>query len=177
MSADEIAPDDAMSFEFPEDARSTLDEAIGAFESLETQNARVTARVASALNIGTTDVRALLFIAQNAPVTPTSTATFLGMSTGATTSLMDRMAGAGLISRSPHPNDRRSLLLELAPAGRDAVLRVQNFYRRAFHSVLPAGELAALAENFRNIARALSDAVDVEAARAERTRLGADESR
>lgn len=43
----------------------------------------------------------------------------LGVSTGAMTYRLDRLEQRGLVKRGPDPNDRRGVLLELTPAGRD----------------------------------------------------------
>jgi DNA-binding MarR family transcriptional regulator len=40
------------------------------------------------------------------------------------TSVLDQLQAAGLVSRSPHPSDRRSTIAELTPAGRQTVERV-----------------------------------------------------
>ena len=37
------------------------------------------------------------------------------------TSVLDQLQAAGLISRSPHPSDRRSTIAQLTPAGRQAI--------------------------------------------------------
>jgi DNA-binding MarR family transcriptional regulator len=37
------------------------------------------------------------------------------------TSVLDQLQAAGLVTRSPHPSDRRSTLAELTPAGRQAL--------------------------------------------------------
>jgi DNA-binding MarR family transcriptional regulator len=39
------------------------------------------------------------------------------------TSIVRRLEAAGLVSRTPHPDDRRTVLCEIAPAGRDLVER------------------------------------------------------
>jgi DNA-binding MarR family transcriptional regulator len=42
----------------------------------------------------------------------------LGITTGGTSKLVDRIEAAGLCRRLPNPEDRRSSLLELTPEGR-----------------------------------------------------------
>ncbi|MDH2444087.1 MarR family transcriptional regulator [Amnibacterium sp. CER49] len=51
------------------------------------------------------------------PVTPTRLAADLNLTTSAVTDLLDRMAPAGLLERRPHPQDRRSVHIRLAPTG------------------------------------------------------------
>jgi DNA-binding MarR family transcriptional regulator len=45
----------------------------------------------------------------------------LGVTTGAVTGLVDRLERMGLVTRVPSQADRRVTLLELTPAGREAV--------------------------------------------------------
>jgi MarR family transcriptional regulator for hemolysin len=40
------------------------------------------------------------------------------------TGLLDQLQAAGLVTRSPHPGDRRSIIAELTLAGRDTVERI-----------------------------------------------------
>jgi DNA-binding MarR family transcriptional regulator len=49
----------------------------------------------------------------------------LGLTSGSVTALLDRLGKAGFVSRSQHPDDRRSLLATATPAGRHAM---QWFY-------------------------------------------------
>ncbi len=44
----------------------------------------------------------------------------LALSSAATTAVVDRLAGAGLLVRSRHPDDRRSTVIELTSAGHAA---------------------------------------------------------
>lgn len=69
------------------------------------------------MKLGETDMRALrLLIAaqrQGVPVTPSTIATHLGISTASTTKLLDRLEAGEHIVRTPHPTDRRSLTIEV----------------------------------------------------------------
>ena len=47
----------------------------------------------------------------------------LAISVGGTSKLVDRIEAAGHCRRRPHPDDRRSSLLELTPAGRRLLVR------------------------------------------------------
>ena len=47
------------------------------------------------------------------PITPGELAQCVGLTSGAVTALVDRLVQAGLVRRTPHPRDRRSVLLEL----------------------------------------------------------------
>lgn len=69
------------------------------------------------MKLNETDMRALRYLVvsknQNRIATPGSLATYLKISTASTTKLLDRLAGAGHIERSPHPTDRRALMITI----------------------------------------------------------------
>jgi DNA-binding MarR family transcriptional regulator len=48
-------------------------------------------------------------------VTPTQIGHRMRLSTSATTSMLDRLERSGHVVRSPHPHDRRSVVLEVTP--------------------------------------------------------------
>jgi DNA-binding MarR family transcriptional regulator len=132
-----------------------VDAMLVAFQRLQMQNAHVTSLVASTLGISATDFRALLFIASSEGVTPKRTGDFLELTSGAITNLIDRMVAAGLVERTPHPNDRRSITLELAPAGVEAVSSIVDFYRRAFGTSIAPENVELLAASFEAIGDSL----------------------
>lgn len=72
------------------------------------------------------------------------------------TRLMDRMAEAGLVTRSAVPGDRRSLHAQLTPAGRQLVGRarpaVQRIVADQFGRHLTDAELTILRDAFANVA-------------------------
>lgn len=55
------------------------------------------------------------------PLEPSVIAERLLVTTGSMTSLLDNLQKRGLISRTPHPQDRRKLLIDVTPAGRAIV--------------------------------------------------------
>lgn len=71
----------------------------------------------SHMKLNETDMRALRFIVvaknQGRIVTPGALAEHLGISTASVTKLLDRLAAAGHIERSPHPSDRRALAITI----------------------------------------------------------------
>jgi len=66
------------------------------------------------LNVTDMECLRLLFIKGIA--TPTELASHTGLTSGATTAMLDRLEKAGLIERRPNPNDRRGTLIAPAPA-------------------------------------------------------------
>jgi DNA-binding MarR family transcriptional regulator len=69
------------------------------------------------MKLGETDMAALRYLValknQETIATPKMLADHLGISTASTTKLLDRLAVAGHIERSPHPTDRRALMIKI----------------------------------------------------------------
>jgi DNA-binding MarR family transcriptional regulator len=142
------------------EAAHPLDSLLRGFQTLQMNAQHVTSSVAAALGIGTTDLRALLFIATSGGATPKQTGDFLELTSGSVTNLIDRMVAAGFVERSPHPGDRRSLVLELAPEGTESVLKVVALYRRAFAESVEPDEVARMTAAFHSIGESLSSTAD-----------------
>jgi DNA-binding MarR family transcriptional regulator len=144
----------------PLDSEGRLDvsRVLGAFRALQKENERVERLVAIYYEIGTSDLRCLRFVGENPASTPKATAEFLELSTGATTSLIDRLETAGLVHRAPHPTDRRSVVLELAPSGRTAIDEIDEFYRGAFRDAVDPAHLDFLAVAMQAIGDSLTRA-------------------
>lgn len=98
MSSDHVEAADAVS-----QALRTYQAAVDDFD-------RESAR---ALGIGETDLRCLEILLQEVPdtATPRLLADRLGITTGSTTTMLDRLEDAGLVERQPHPTDRRRVIV------------------------------------------------------------------
>jgi DNA-binding MarR family transcriptional regulator len=77
---------------------------------------------ASSLGISTAAAGVLEELLDRGPRTPGALARWLGLSTTAVTAVVDQLERRGLAARTPHPDDRRSVLVDLTADGR---LRVQ----------------------------------------------------
>lgn len=139
-----------------DDGQVDVTDVMAAFNEVQMQNAAILKIVAADLGVGTTDIQALAFINGQGSVTPKQLSEHLELSTGATTSLVDRMDGAGHVHRVPHPTDRRSTLVELAPAGQAAIRDVSEFYASAFREAVDPFYLDFLATSFRAIGAAVT---------------------
>src|SRR3954470_3427100 len=90
-------------------------------------------------------------------VTDLTSALMIGSS--GTTKRLDRLERAGLVARSPDPNDRRGTLIELTPAGPaliDELTPAPRETERSLLAALSADEQAALVELLRKLRLALS---------------------
>ena len=89
------------------------------------------------------------------PLTVSRLAAAAGVRPTTLTNLLDRLEGRGLLTRRPSPGDRRSVLVELTPAGREVAGRVLAAIAELEHRALGslgADERAALVEAVEGLA-------------------------
>lgn len=89
-------------------------------------------------------------------LSPGALAASMMLSTGGTTARLDRLEKAGLVARSPDPNDRRGILVRLTPEGRaiadEAVTAGLAEQQRLLAHLLPEkrAQLSALLRDLLN---------------------------
>lgn len=69
--------------------------------------------VRSKLGLNITDSECLSFLSINGVLTPKEISRYTGLTTGSTTTMLDRLEKAQFITRKPNPNDRRGTLIEI----------------------------------------------------------------
>ena len=69
--------------------------------------------VGEILGVNVTDMKCLDMMTQQGPAMPSQLAAHTGLSSGATTAMIDRLEKAGLVERRSHPKDRRGTILIL----------------------------------------------------------------
>jgi DNA-binding MarR family transcriptional regulator len=79
--------------------------------ALSTAQDRLDQYAMQRFRINRTDLRALDLIGQAGVISPTALAVALGMSTGATSAVLDRLESAGYARREPDPGHRRRTLV------------------------------------------------------------------
>lgn len=98
-------------------------EALRAYRTAETAMRR---RTKESMGMGEKDVLALRYLLEadrsGTPMSPRDLAARLGISSASTTTLLDRLARTGHITRRPHPTDRRALVI-VATAAADCEVR------------------------------------------------------
>lgn len=133
-----------------------LDRVLRAFRALQTRHARVLAHQSALRGLHATDLRFLVFVAgADAGVTPKHAGEHLELTTGAMTSLIDRLERRGHIERRPNPGDRRSILVHLTPSGAAIAGEVAAVYREAFRSGVDPADLARVAAALEAVGSAL----------------------
>src|SRR5215469_1071434 len=70
--------------------------------------------VGQLLGVNVTDMKCLDIMTLKGSASPSELAEHTGLSTGATTAMIDRLEHAGLVVRRPHPTDRRGTLVILS---------------------------------------------------------------
>ena len=81
--------------------------------------------IANQLQIPVTDVHAVGALLEFGPIGAGRLAELMGMTTGATTRLVDRLERAGYVTRAPDPEDRRRVVLHLVE---DRVADIGRYY-------------------------------------------------
>ncbi|MBB6349575.1 MarR family winged helix-turn-helix transcriptional regulator [Nonomuraea muscovyensis] len=117
---------------------------------------------AEAAGLNATDYYALNLLDLSGPLTSGELAVRTGLTTGATTRLIDRLEKGGHVRRVPDPVDRRKVIVETTgqPEGLDEVLAGT---RRRIGEVLGSyseDELATLFDYFGRAATAYREATD-----------------
>lgn len=89
-------------------------------------------RVAAEHGVSVSELRALTRIAEAGSITPKLLAESLGMTTGAVTAISNHLVELNMLTRVPHPHDRRSLLLVLTPAAQQTSERLHDEFQTLF---------------------------------------------
>ncbi|MFH8409169.1 MarR family winged helix-turn-helix transcriptional regulator [Streptomyces sp. NPDC018019] len=71
--------------------------------------------IARLLGVNETDLRCLELLLTAGQATPGELGGRLGLSTGSVTAMIDRLEKRGYLTRTPHPTDRRSTLVQATP--------------------------------------------------------------
>ena len=73
------------------------------------------------LGVNVTDMECLGLLFFKGVATPSELASYTGLTSGATTAMLDRLEAGGLIERRPNPEDRRGTLIHLLKSGAEKV--------------------------------------------------------
>ncbi|HTP00610.1 MAG TPA: MarR family transcriptional regulator [Anaerolineales bacterium] len=72
--------------------------------------------IAARMGVGVTDMECLRMLVSKGAASPSELAANTGLTSGATTAMLDRLENAGLIERQPNPSDRRGTRVVLVKA-------------------------------------------------------------
>lgn len=132
------------------------EEAIRSLRMLILAGERCRQVVAEYVRLGVTETQAVSYLTVHGDRGQHELGADLGISSGASTALVDRLEQRGIAERYPHPNDRRRTLVRLTPRGHQVVQESRQWLLASFHDVAP-GDLEAVAEALRSIADRLAE--------------------
>jgi len=130
------------------------DEAVRSLRALILAGERYRQVLSDHLGLGTTDTQAISYLTVHGDRGQNELAADLGLSSGASTALVDRLEREGIAERYPHPNDRRRTLVRLADRGHAIVDLSRQWLLASFQDVPPADQ-QAIAAALRSIAEQL----------------------
>ena len=107
--------------------------------------------LAGHFGLGRTEAQAVGQLAATDGLGQTELAARLGITTGATTALIDRLESAGIACRAAHPSDRRRSVVTLTDQGHAVVQHGQDSLNRLFIGI-EEEDLAPLARALMTIA-------------------------
>ena len=106
--------------------------------------------------LNTTDMECLRLLFLKGTATPSELSRQTGLTSGATTAMLDRLQKAGLIARRPNPNDRRGTLITPVESASDRMASWFKSARSAQDELLSSyskEELEIISEVFERFAR------------------------
>lgn len=104
-----------------------------ALAGLYREHSRLLHQVGAAFGLNLTDIRTVQHLgAAAAPVTAGEVAAVVGLGSGATTTVLDRLEQRELVLRLANPADRRSVHVLLTAAGQEVTRALQEAYTRGF---------------------------------------------
>lgn len=108
-----------------EEEGALADQIVLAMTDLVGAMGRLNDLVAQRVGVGPTDLLCLHTLNREGPSTAGALSARLGRTTGAITQMIDRLQKAGYVRRRPHPDDRRSVVIEAIP---DALGKIATLY-------------------------------------------------
>ena len=103
------------------------------------------------VGLNATDMECLRLLFLKGMTTPTELARHTGLTSGATTAMLDRLEKASLIERRPNPDDRRGTLIVPAKSGAEKAASWFESARKAQDELISSyseGELEIIADVF-----------------------------
>ena len=132
------------------------EEAIRSLRALILAGERYRQVLSDHVSLGITDTQAVSYLTVHGDRGQNELAADLGLSSSASTALVDRLEREGIAERYPHPNDRRRTLVRLTSRGHAVVELSRQWLLIVLHDI-PAGEHQAVAATLRSIADRLSE--------------------
>ena len=116
--------------------------------------------ISDRLGFNVTDMECLRLLFLKGIATPSELARHTGLTSGATTAMLDRLEKAGLIERRPNPDDRRGTLITPAKSGAEKAASWFESARKAQDELISSyseSELEIIADVFERFAKLWGD--------------------
>jgi len=139
-----------------EQGQDSRDDAVRSLRALILAGERYRQALSDSVGLGITETQAVSYLTVHGDRGQNELAADLGLSSGASTALVDRLERQGIAERYPHPSDRRRTLVRLSDRGHEVVRQSRDWLGTAFHDV-PPGELETLAGTLRSLAGRLNE--------------------
>lgn len=147
------------------DGEEAVVEMLAALRAFRHADQEMRRRMSADMDMNVTDMQALQFIiaaeGQGRTVAPRDLAAHLRISTASTTKLLDRLTASGHLERTPHPTDRRSLIVVPTEHAhrelRDRLARMHERMRTIARAV-PEPARPAVVQFLRDMAQELDEA-------------------
>ena len=110
--------------------------------------------------LNVTDMECLRLLFQKGIATPSELARHTGLTSGATTAMLDRLEKAGLIERRPNPNDRRGTLIAPAKSSTEKIASWFESARKSQDELISnysESELEIIADVFERFSKLWDD--------------------
>ena len=110
--------------------------------------------------LNVTDMECLRVLFQKGVATPSELSRHTGLTSGATTAMLDRLEKAGLIERRPNPNDRRGTLIAPEKSSTEKMASWFESARKAQDELVSGyseSELEIIADVFERFAKLWDD--------------------
>jgi DNA-binding MarR family transcriptional regulator len=122
-----------------------LDEAVWNLRALILAGEHYRQVFAQQAGLGVTETQALSYLASNGDRGQSELAADLGITTGASTAVVDRLERQGMAERYSHPSDRRRVQIRLTDRGRGAIRQSHGWLGSAFENV-PTEQIPLVSE-------------------------------
>jgi DNA-binding MarR family transcriptional regulator len=176
-----LRADDAFAAEFPEASRSASECGMNLVRTTDRVLAELNRRRRPVADLSPTAWE-ILSVVEGAgePLAPGVIAERLLVTSGTMTALLDTLERRGLVRRTPHPTDRRKLLIDITPEARRLVNAMLPRVHAAFRDIfapLNEGERAVLIDLFGRLQEHLRELAASEQSPAPERRVAPPERR
>jgi DNA-binding MarR family transcriptional regulator len=131
---------------------------VAAFQRFQEHNARVTSTFVTRFGVGVQELHALMALNVQGPLPLKALGEMTRLRSSTATYVVDRLAVAGYVQRSPHPVDRRSNLVAVTDDGAAVVTHMYSFYEALFGQSLTGTQIRHMTQVLESVNATLEKA-------------------